>query len=334
MKPKNTYYLPKADFGDGQVKKLRLFFDNGDYLTFCEKEISYIDINFYDRMIWYNGEICRVANSGTIRLSVKEEKHDYKGIDGFLKNEKEYLNDTAAYIKNRCVNEGGISYIMLFNEDNWSETIFGDIVANEENDCLVLNFNENDKYGTSDGKNNYIELNDLSKDIINNICLDFENCEGINIYQDEIIDIKIEFEEKFLYDQWFMHRSIKSGFIKFRLNKDYNNRTINLIDDRVPDVKQLEKRICPKRGISKHDICNLYVEYDYAGYGRRRIEQLNIEGNEIRCKTENCPDGEYSEEEGSDIFCFIGGYSKKLSDGSLIVTFGYNAEEMLKEMLI
>ena len=88
--------------------------------------------------------------------------------------------------------------------------------------------------------------------------------------------------------------------------------------------------MCWKGIQSDHDICHLYVTYDYQGYFSRRTEC--IETRDIR-SDEELERIEKMEETGDYLFYeYIGGYCKKQTDGSIIITFGKNAEAQLKKL--
>lgn len=320
------YIYPKKKFNKKDVDFMYLFFDNGDYFSLHASEVVDLKLNLYDRLVWGDRGICPVVESGYIKLDVKKRnKAIYHGY--FLYNAKEYRGDRKTYIENRCVSEEGISHVRLFDENNWHDTLYGNIKAEMEGEFLVLKFLPQEKYGSADGVNHVILLNEIGKTIVESIDLDFENCESFYVYKDEIQDMQLQFEEELVWGGGDLFRSIKSGFIKIKLDKSIAYRRTHFLDDDKVTIKKLEKRLLWKKMQSDHDICHLYINFDYAGFGFDRTECVEIE--DVR------PDEELERLERLEDRCvyavddFIGGYCKKQKDGAIVITFGKNAEKLM-----
>ncbi len=326
----NKYTYPKKKFDKKDVEFMYVFFDNGDFISLNGNEVVDLEISLYDRLIQNERGVCPVAESGFIKLIINRiNKAIYNSV--FVYNAKEYKKDRIAYIQNRCVNEGGITCVRLFDENNWHDTIYGNIVGEMDGEFLVLKFLSQPNFGSSKSENNVVMLNPIGKSIIENIFLDFENCEGFTIYDDEIIDIQLEFENELVWGSDDLLRNVKSGFIKCILDPEIDYRRIHLFDDGKITLKKLEQRLCGKKGQATHDICHLYIDYKFYGFGSKRRECIEVE--DIR------PDEEIErlrklEEEGKYDYCadFFGGYCKRKEDGALIITFGKNAENLLKKL--
>ncbi len=158
-----------------------------------------------------------------IKLKVDQTNHSLYH-DVFLYNAEEYNRNRKTYIENRCVNEGGIKSVRLFNENNWHDTIYGNIVRELKDGFLILKFLNQPNLGSSSDEKHEVRLNSISKSIIRSIDLDFENCEGFTIYDEEISEIQLEFEKELVWGGGELHRSLKSGFIKFKFNKTFPKR--------------------------------------------------------------------------------------------------------------
>lgn len=324
------YVYPKKKFEKKDIDFMYLFFDNGDYVSLHGSEVVDIQLKLYDRLVWGERGVCPVAESGFIKLKVnKKNKAIYDGV--FLYNAKKYRNDRKGYIEHRCVQEGGISSVRLFDENNWYDTICGSIVAEMDDEFLVLKFISQPSFGSSENANNIIFLNNISKSLIDSINLDFENCEDFTIYKNEILDIQLQFEKELVWGAGDLFRSIKSGFIKIKFDKTIDYRRTNFLGYyRKITLKKLEKRLCWYGIQSTHAICHLYVDYNYAGFGSRRRECIEVE--DIR-SDEELERIEKLEEEGDYSFDeYIGGYCKKQKDGTIIITFGKNSEVLLKKL--
>ena len=73
-----------------------------------------------------------------------------------------------------------------------------------------------------------------------------------------------------------------------------------------------------------HDICHLYVEYDYAGSGFYKRECLEI--NDIRSKEEFAEIEKLEEKESREFApYFLGGYAEKVDKNTILITFGKTA---------
>lgn len=323
------YIYPKKKFNKKDIDFMYLFFDNGDYFSLHGSEVVDLKLNLYDRLVWGERAICPVVESGYIKLDVKKRnKSIYHGH--FLYNAKEYRGNRKTYIENRCVREGGISHIRLFNENNWHDTLYGNITAETEGEFLILKFLPQEKYGSAGGENHVILLNGIGKTIVESIDLDFENCESFYIYKNEIQDMQLQFEEELVWGGGDLFRNIKSGFIKLKLDKTITYRRTHFLDDDKVTIKKLEKRLLWKKIQSDHDICHLYINFKYAGFGSYRTECVEIE--DIR-HDEELERLEKLEEEGKIVFFdYIGGYCKKQKDGTIIITFGKNAEELMEKV--
>ena len=182
------YIHPKKEFKAKDIKEAQLFFKNGDFILLSEKEIVDIDVKFYDNLIMGQQEYSPVGKSGFIKCKIDEKKPQYDSF--FLYNAKEYVKDKKNYIKQRCINESAISHIRLFNENYWSVTIYGDIIACFEEEYLLLTFQDNKTYGSAEKDYHTINAGNVTKKNVEKILLDFENCDGFEIFPEEIQDIQ------------------------------------------------------------------------------------------------------------------------------------------------
>lgn len=325
----NKYTYPKKKFDKKNVSFMYVLFDNGDYISINGSEVIDLKISLYDRLIWNERGVCPVAESGFIKLKInKINQAIYREV--FLYNEKEYKKDRIAYIQNRCVKEGGITCVRFFDKNNWHDTICGNIVGELDGEFLVLKFLSQPNFGPSGSENNEVLLNSISKSMIRSIDLDFENCESYTIYRNEILDIQLEFESELVWGAGDLFRSVKSGFIKCKLDQEIDcNRQVHFLSDGKVTIKKLEQRLCGRKGQAEHDICHLYIDYEYVA-GAKCTECVEVE--DVR-SDEELERLEKLEEEGSFIFDdYIGGYCKKCENGTLLITFGKNAEDLLKKL--
>lgn len=312
------FVCPKKEFKKKEISKAQVFFRNGDYFELSGNEIVDISLQFYDTLIANEKGFSPVVKSGYIKCKFNKlaPRHD----SSMLYNLKEYKKDRKTYLEERCVNEGGVYYIRLFNENNWHDGIFGDIVVYKDGDVVVLSFQANRTYGTADKNYHIVMAPNVTKQVVEKIDLDFENCDSFEIFQEEILDMQINCKKQLKWSSSSYGREISNGFIRLKLNKELTWRHVNVYEcnEKIPNIRKLERRICGK-GEDEIDICHLYVTYRHAGYCRDYEECIGI--NDIR-PPEAIPD---IDEE--DIYpCFISGYAKKENDGSILIVFGKERE--------
>lgn len=122
------YKIPKKVYHKDEISYALIIFDNGDYIPISGAEIDDLSIRLYDKLILVRDELCAVAESGILKLSLQEKpKKFYAGA--LVYNSKQYRTDRKNYIKNRIVTENGIIGIRFFNELNWHTTVFGNMFS-------------------------------------------------------------------------------------------------------------------------------------------------------------------------------------------------------------
>ncbi len=330
-----TYYYDKKIFDRDDVDRMLIFFDNGDYVNLPRKEIKSLNITLSDRLIWINNCLCPVGVGGEIKLLIKDKPTDYIYSDVFVCDKKEYNKSRKSYIVTRCLTDR-ITHVRFFNDNNWHDTVYGHVTATMEDGLLTLSFinvfNE-----PKDDTKCYIRLNDTTANNVDHITLDFENCEGFDIYKDEIKEMQINYAEKLVWGSGDMNREILNGYLLLQF-QDLDYRDTNLFDDKKHNtIKRLIDRLCNKYYITNHDICHLYIEYDYAGFGDRRRECVEI--NDIR-PPEELPNDDYYDNDDYDdddddyesCPCFIGGYCRKIGKNEVLICFGKKAEKLVEKL--
>lgn len=308
------YTSKKKKYELENIERAQILFLNGDFIEISGKEILGLEISLYDRLVHFNNCYVPFVKSGFIKMKISNKKPKYDGSSVY--NEKEYGKARKSYIENRCIEEGGFFAIRFFDDLNWADTILGNIIVEKDSDFLIVSFLEYPSLGSSAGENYVINLKDVNKKDFRVVCLDFENCDGIDVYQDEIKEIKLNFEKNLEWNSEGYIRVVRNGFIRLKFNKDYNDgRKANIyVQNYRPTIKDLEKRICGK-GEDVVDICHLYVSNYFCGYGMEKEEE--IETKDL---------SEYSEsptnEDNEGVLPYVSGYAKKQKDGSIIIHFG------------
>lgn len=323
------YTISKDFFNEKDIEFLYVFFDNGDYISLCGAELTEYSVNLYDKLVRHGNGFCPVAESGFIQLKI-QKRADFCYNRNFLYNPEEYQKDRKKYIENRCVNESRITEIWLFNEDNWHYTLLGNIRAIMDGAYLRFEFISMPQMGDASGNEHYICLGNIGSKAISDINLDFENCESFYVYSKEISEVNLTFEKELEWGSSKLYRSISGGYIKLKLRKYYNSRSNHLMDDQNLKKRDFERRLCGKKGFACHDICHLYVSYNAPGFGESISECLEL--NDIKSEEEIEQLEQKEDEMGGIWYFFESGYSKKLEDGTILLTFGKNAKKTIKKL--
>lgn len=280
-----NYYYKKNFYTPKQVEFVYLFFDNGNYITLNKSEIIDFKFEFYDKMVWFDRSITPVAKSGFIKLKISKYKSS-RYDSQYVNNIKEYNENRKKYIENLCCDDSGIVNIRFFDNNNWHKSVCGKFVGRIENGYLILSVEEIWNSIPTTSENFSISLNSIEKSIINKINLDFENCEDFDIFKHEIVDLKLNLNEKLDEDSGDYKRQLINGYIKVKLDPEITYRYISLARNvKYPKVKHIKGRLINGNEKTTHNICHLYIDYEYAGFGTGRVESIIVNGDWIYDRT-------------------------------------------------
>ena len=316
----NTYFFPKFEYKKKDIEFMYIIFDNNDYVSISGKEVVDIEINTYDRLVKHEKGFSPVVANGFIKLNIKD-KINFIYNSNKVYNYKDLKNNRKKYIENRCLSESKIKEIYLFDNYSWHKVLLGNIKVQMVNKYLVLEFKPVEAMGGCENEKHHVCLGKLKKEDIFNIELDFENCEGFTIHNNELKEININFKEELEWGSSDINRTIASGYIRIKLNKHFNSRPNTLFNDKKLKLKDFEQRLCGKKGNSHHDICHLYVTYYYTGYGQVSEECIELE---------NISNSEFDGDEFEN-YIYEAGYCKKLKDGSILIAFGESAKKTIEK---
>ena len=132
------YVYKKKNFAVNGIDQAQFFFANGDYFTLTHDELAEADVKFYDKLSAVNMGFCPFACGGYIRCKIKENKTKRDGH--LLYRCDAYGKTVNEYIKNRCLSEGDIRYIRLFNKNHWSFCFYCVTTVRLQDDFLVFEF--------------------------------------------------------------------------------------------------------------------------------------------------------------------------------------------------
>ena len=318
------YKVAKKIYRKNEILSALLVFDNGDYIPIVGTEIDDVSVRLYDKLILENDELCAVAESGFLKLSI-QEKPKKLHTEALVYNPEQYHLNRKLYIENRLKTEGGLIGIRFIFENNWHTTVFGMIVPKIEDGTVYLEYLPKPFPEPYEHSDHVVYLNTIKKSLIRSIELDFENCESFTVYCTEILDIHLNLKQELAWSSHDYYRVVKDGYIVLKIEDD-SNRQINFLDDYSGRAsrKILERRLCGKNGHAIHDICHLYIRYMYSGFGKRNRECLEIE--DIR-SDEEIEEMERKEAAGIGCCFFAGGKCTRQTDGTILITFGKNKKE-------
>ena len=323
----DIYYYPKNE-GKIEIENIdfaRLYFDNGDYIYLYKSDIKDLKLEYYDNLVkdYCDDGYCPYARSGYIRLNIKRhaggiytESNVHNKID-LKKNRKEF-------IRKRLVEDGGLFRIKVFNENNWSKTIFGNFVASIDGDDILINVYP--KAIDKDFNSNMFKLTvpDLNEVDIRKLELILENCESIEIFEDEIEKIDVVFNNELIWGSGELFREIVGGYIDLKI--EYKSYRLYELFDGKATPNNIIKRLAGKNKVDLHNICRLNTKIS-CGWGeelREAIEIKDTRPQEMIDAIEKAEDDD-SLDNIDDLFdypYFIGGVAKAMGENKVRIEFG------------
>ena len=327
MNTEFTY--PKRKYDKKDIQYMYLFFDNGDYVSIGGEEIVDLSVNVYDKLVWHGKGVSPVAAGGFVKLKVGNTgKYPYN--QAFLYDYARYKLNRKRYIEQRCISEY-LTEMWFFDELNWHNVVKGTIKAKMEGEYLILEFLPHPLMGSASGEVHSVNLGAIERKNIRSIDLDFENCESFDIYNNEILEMKLDLDEQLDWGAGDLYRVVRGGYMRIKLDENYiprRNHMFNyFFDNKKMKNKDYEQRLCGKKGRCEHDLCHLYISYLHVGCGHMFTECVEI--SDIR------PDEELDriyEEDDRLVPDYIGGHCAKLQDGSIVIAFGVNSETTVNRL--
>jgi len=308
---KHFYHCPKKLFSKDEIEKTYLFFKNGDYLEIRKNELIDVQISLYDELIQTPKGFSPRGAAGTVRLRIRGGKPRHEAYA--LCDPEEYRKDRKAYIETRAVKDGGISHVIFFDANYWNDTVYGDLYAEMDGNDLCLRFHPGAKV-PADSPLHTVALGSPDRKKILQLCLDFENCDEITFYGEEILDLSLRLDDELCRDSGAYTRQVVGGSIKLRPLKEYAScRHARIIGQKNPKTKDLIKRIGGKNW-EELDVCRLFITYDYPGYGMFTKETIEV--SDLRCRKGAPPRKTFEEEEW-----YISGYAKAEKGGTVLLSF-------------
>ena len=257
----NKYIFKKENFKLNDIEYINIIFDNNEYIRLNNNELIKHSFVLKDKLIRDFRGIAPVINKGEFIFKIdKFDINTDKSI--FVYDEEKYYENRVEYIRNRCINEGGIKALQFFEHSYSHKVLFGNFKAKIVNDNLILYVDDNEE---SNNENAYIYLQKVNHPFIQSIFLDFENGDSLEINKYEIIETNLVMNNELLSGWSSLEREIIQGYIKIKLSPIHYYRKGILLNVERSDIS-LDEAIQRITMCYKHDICNLLVVYDYPGY--------------------------------------------------------------------
>ena len=297
------YVVKKNVIDKKNIERIKIVFDNNDFVCVSGEDVVSLDFNFYDRLVGDERGFAPLVANGEIKLKIMHKlPWYYKPI---VYNQKEYDTDYKKYIEKRCCDEQGIVKVIAYNENNFETPLLGNIYAEMDGEYLVLKYSEKSGSQPYGSKEYCVKLRDVNTSEIMSIDLCCENCDVLQVYHAEIKEVNLKLSETLCGENVY-NRLIVGGYIKVDLEEG-DERGAGLFQEgnkRRNTLKDYEKIISLGK-TNLHDICD--VEIIYEDTTKENIWVKDVRPEE---KLKELDDHELLT--GERLECdFLGGYFKK-----------------------
>ena len=161
-------------------------------------------------------------------------------------------------------------------------------------------------------KNYSISIEDYKKEEIKSIRLILENCEYFDFFENEILEINLEFDENLIFSRGDrINRILKSGYLKIKINEKFNKKRESYFSLPKGRKHYYTKEIID-RFLNCCDICWIYITTKEEPFVSESIE-VPFEFLE-------------DEETGRPIETLVSSSAKLDSDGNIIIFMGELSE--------
>ena len=301
---RRTYNYSKNEFiGIKNLNYIKINFSNGDFIIMDKQVVINYQLEFYDNLVLFKNKIVPVVKGGFIKCKNSKRKQMYSWESNFS-NEKEYKSNKKNCFTDRLTKINDIIEIAFIDSSGWDQSILGIFKTRLEDEYIYIDILPYPMELPSESCDFSITLSNVVRKNINKITLDFENTETIDIYDYEILALNLNFEKKLNWCASNFCREIKNGYIKIKLDKNVKHRECCFVDERTShNYRNVMKRITGNKSKCKHDVCNLYISYNYEGnYNEERLIINDISESDLYYVFE----GGYCETKGEVIIIYFG----------------------------
>lgn len=311
------YYYPKEKMLKDDIRELTFYFDNGECLSLYNDEIEEINLNFYDKLEKHGELICKTVQEGIIKLNIS--LYNCWKDTRLLINEEIYKKNRRKAIIERLLTPG-ITCILIEYYNFSNETIYGNFTASQNKNEILLTAVEQPLKGSYDSNNFYIDLYDINKDNVESIRIILENCEVVDVYNDELVDINLKLNNKLIYDIGSLRREIVGGSIEIKLDKKKTHRYRSLFNDEYDDIDPFDY-IHQRLDEKELDITHLYIRYKSGEKEQIVVNSFDERGKNIEDLYQEYLDHDDDEEDEYDDYYFVSGSGEINSEGNIVLKF-------------
>lgn len=315
----NKFYHTKTpEFGLDELAFLEICFDNGEVIIVTKNDVVDFAFTYYDRLVTHGRGFCPVARSGQLRLNIKDGEAVIN--DSFLNSNTDDLN-SIDFLKKRFL-KGGISSLRFFDDNNWHYNNMGNFSPIVDGEYIIIEAYPNPLDEPFESDYFTVEPISLTKAHIFKIYFSLENCEGFDIFVNEIDSIDIVFDENLVWGSGDLEREIIGGSITFTIEKGVSFRKGLLIGNtseyKTIRPSYIRKRLVGKEGEKEHDICSLYVEFRSGRCGEIDEEIIGIRDLSDNYEVES---EQTDNDEIDDYDTYVGGIAKLIGKNTVLVKF-------------
>ena len=311
------YYYPKEKMLKDGIRELTFYFDNGECLSLYNDEIEEISLNFYDKLEKHGELICKTVQEGIIKLNIS--LYNCWKDTRLLINEEIYKKYRRKAIIERLLTPG-ITCILIEYYNFQNETIYGNFTASQNKNEILLTAVEQPLKGSYDSNNFYIDLYDINKDNVESIRIILDNCEVVDVYNDELVDINLKLNNKLIYDMGSLRREIVGGSIEIKLDKKKTHRYRSLFNDEYDDIDPFDY-IYQRLDEKELDITHLDIEYKNEAKEGLMLNSLDERGDNIEDLYQEYLDHDDDDEDEYDDDYFVSGSGEINSEGNIVLKF-------------
>ena len=311
---KNMYFHKKSFVKKNELDSIMVVLDNGEYFTLHKKEVVDYNLVFLDKLMWFDCCACPVAKSGYIKLRINN-KPEYNL--GLLHSYKECRMYKKGFIEQKILDDCRVVSFIFTDKCGDDYGVLGNYKASLEDDCIVIRVVENDDVSFQSNKFS-IQLNPIRRPFIEKIKFKFDGEDSFEVFQEEIEDIQLTFDDELIGCGNGYIRSLKTGYIRLSLTSDIIDRKIELYDGRKNHKKKHLENKLVKKGKKMCTITDLYINYNQDYIRIRDVERIDVKSIPIS------RNGFIDCEIDGDLvgYAYISGFCERIDKNTIVIRLG------------
>lgn len=270
----NRYFYPNKDlFKKEDIKGISLVFSNGEDLLIRQVKVKELDLQLYDELYSYDAEFIPVVRSGKIISKILEDNYY-----SFECEELENNIDKKLNISNKLEKSYDIIRIRLHKTSFNEITLSGVFKCNINKNSIIIEAIPSPLNKSFNEKEMSVELRDINKDNIALLHLFFPDLEELQIYNEDIVEMNLTFDNELVRESDNFLRAVKHGYIKYQIpdKRSLFFREFAFSDGtRRLTSKKIKNKLCSINKNS-HQIKHLYIQYKNYETFNRETERLKV----------------------------------------------------------